>query len=365
MSKKLIICNTTFQLFTAINLRINVFKEDDVDIILTDNSDFSNIYLSLENRRIFNEVFTVKTRKYYYKRNNSRFKKITYLLKEVRRAKEVLNRELNLDFKGKVYEELYFSNSNGFLNIIYSYFKKVNSDLKLFEFEDGIGSYIDDKSIQREKVFSIKRMVQPKMKPLSGVYLYDPRLKTIDNGIPINKLPTIDKNNTFIREIYNSIYEYNDRKAFEKEFILFEQAFLTDNVFIKDELKLLNEVVEVIGEDNLTVKLHPRSKDNRFLRGNLEISEGSTPFEVICLNEDIDNKVLITINSGAAITPAILFGSKCKTILLYRLLSNDTVDMNSSKLNNFFINLQSKYKKNIYIPNNKKELESILKYISN
>ena len=80
---------------------------------------------------------------------------------------------------------------------------------------------------------------------------------------------------------------------------------------------MVNKIAEVVGKENIFVKIHPRNKVNRFQKlGYVTNQNTEIPWEIIALNIPISEKVLLTIASGSALTSLVNMSSVPKKIVM-------------------------------------------------
>lgn len=95
------------------------------------------------------------------------------------------------------------------------------------------------------------------------------------------------------------------------------------------------------------MKTHPRNKVNRFLKeGFITNIHSSTPWEIMAIINNLEDKVLFTIASVSVLTPRVLFGVKYKGFMLYKCaepedsLRQDIIPTYEQIRNNFSNDIQ-------------------------
>ena len=111
----------------------------------------------------------------------------------------------------------------------------------------------------------------------------------------------------------------------ELPFVL--QAFMEE--IGSDELGInvgMDEISKIVGKNNMFIKTHPRSPNNRFIeRGYNTNLNSSIPWEVICLNTDLSKTVLITLSSQSVFTPMFLLNKKTTSIIMFNMLNDKSM----------------------------------------
>ena len=134
--KILILVNTYFQIITAVKLKLTMYKNDDVDIIISNHSEDSyKIYKSLKDIKIFNEVYYFESKE----KNKNKIKKMydnfSFLLFPEKNLKK---QKIQLGY----YDEYIFYNVNKYSYIIYDTIYNKNNNIKAIRFEEGYISYL-------------------------------------------------------------------------------------------------------------------------------------------------------------------------------------------------------------------------------
>lgn len=371
--KKIFICNTVFQLYTAINMRLNVFsKSDQVDIILTDRTDFSNIYKALKKEKVFDNVFLVEVNHFY---NNVIYKNklLRYLINKSKIdllfpdfiIKKMTNHNLNY------YEELFICNHDTFAELILNKLYKRNPKLELYEFEDGYGTYVrplrnekDEKKTVKKKSYELLgvKLLLPNL--IKASYIYEPDLYCWQDQIKKVKLTKFNKDDIQTVELLNRVFSYEKSKFFNCKFIILEESFFADG-YQNNDFDLFEITINIIGHEKIAVKTHPRNRVNRFINLNIDVFDSPIPWEVIVLNDNFDDKVLITISSNTAFTPKLLYSSDCRIITLYKLMEGYNPNFDSPKTELFFDKAKKIYKEDMYSPDTIEEYKKILLHLMN
>ncbi len=230
----LLIVNTPFQLFNAINLRLNVLEESDmVDIVLSDHSKVSNYYESLQNEKIFNNVYSAKTlklaRKFYFLKDKKKEKVLT-------KPQKILSKILKINYK--MYDKIFFANIDGFAKVLFR--EAFQTETRFCYFEDGFASYILDFAnygiSPYEKYFNEVLNEEIIQKNISEIWVYQPDLfsGTAQEGCNICKIPNIDKTDSTIKNLFNRVFKYKEQKEYSINNIFLEEAFCEDGFVNND-----------------------------------------------------------------------------------------------------------------------------------
>ena len=333
--RNLIIANTYFQLITAINLALNNFSKDINDIVVTDCSvGMKDKVKLIKKSGLFDNVYYYESKKII---NDHKVKK--YL-------KYLLNRKSILNGKIKnIYDEIIFYNLDVLCYTLIDELNKNNKKLKCSRYDEGFSTYTIDR--KNNKINNILRLILFKKninKAINKIYLYHPELLCYETSYEIEKIPNINKNNNILKSSLNSIFDYK-KFDFTQKYLFFEESFFCDNKGIED-FDLIMNVANIVGKENLIIKLHPRNKEDRFSKLGIKVWDNfGIPWEIYQMNEDYSNKIFLTISSGSILASKLYFNENIKSYFLYNCTEkmSDMVNDNFLKYlemlkNNFDMN---------------------------
>lgn len=354
----LMVVSTSFQLIVAIQLKLKLFPNKKVDIIVTDYSnDFMVLVNNLKNLEIFENVYTANVKKIILRKLD--VKKIWSYFKCYINPEQALNYfSLKLD---NTYDRLLFFNLNLFNQLLYKVLLRNNSNLVCERFEEGYNIYIKDGNIKSntEKLQSLFGITTLSQK-ITKVYLFHPELVRVDLKCTIEKIPLLSRNDKKLKSVLNSIFNYTNEKLYEEKYIIFEETFFADNESVND-IELFEQIAKCVGKENILIKLHPRNPYNRFKeKGFKTNSDVGTPWELIQLNNNFNEKIFLTIASGSILASSLYFQDDIKSLFLYKC-----TNIIPQKINKEFIdyleNLNFYMKRNNFlIPQNFIELKNYL-----
>ncbi|MDU6359654.1 MAG: hypothetical protein E6590_06740 [Clostridiales bacterium] len=348
MNSNLFICTTPYDIFNVINLKMNIYKNFESDIIILNNFENSIEYVdAIKKTEMFKRVMYIKN---IYKENFS--KKIT-LNKIINRIIEIFDaHEIYGINKIKDYDIICCSYNERICRVIYQRLakkKKVKIDL----FEDGISSYLEVPFINNNKlhyIFNKKEYI------LNCLYLYNKELICWENNFlhkeNIPKLDEIEK-----EHMYN-IFKFNNKKYEFRNIIYLDQPIeeLKIGIGRKD---IADFIIKNINTEYLTLKMHPRQQNFDYDKYKFQIINDNTlPWEVMC--SMINNKVIITFHSTAALTPLFLYNNNNKIIFLYKIFSKQCMD---ERIEKFLEKCKSEYLNKVFIPENEDDLIKIINKI--
>lgn len=352
---------TYYQLITAIQIKNKLFPEAEADIVISDHSSgYEGVAARLRECGVFNNVYTAKSLDGM---------RMDSFQKKVKRVADValFNNRFPLEcsnIEQLEYDEIFFFNFNYFNFCLYYLIKEINPELVCKRFEEGYTSGFDfdafitgSAKLQRKfEVFHNRSLAMT----VDEMYFYEPEFVLFSNNCKISPIPKLEKNDIQIRDILNKIFDYSCSDEYDRKYIFFEESYNVDGKAM-DDLELVLKIADKVGRDNIMVKLHPRSRVDRFEKHGIKTNKTvGMPWEVVIMNNNFANKVFLTIASGSVLSPRILFGETIPTYMLF-----NCTETKSSFINDNFCKylelFKNKYGKlGVYIPNSFEELSSSL-----
>jgi len=332
LERKLFLCNTVYQLFVAMWMKHSLFSDSHTDIIISNHinngkelADRVRKYGEFENC-YFAESFDYS----WHKMTISKKKWYTIHLHPDR----FLSRLIHLEH---TYSSVYVANFDPFSQLLYGALIQKYNNCQIYLYEDGVGTYNPEFSVRYEetkfaetgyiqKVFRKIRKQNAIYGNLSGVYLFTPEYMRWNPNAPLIRISKMDQNDDAYLNMCNMVYGYYDSNdRYREKYIFLEQCFEADGIYIND-VDIIDQFAERVGKENIMVKIHPRNTVNRFSeRGYKTNTELSIPWEVVLLNQkDLSDKVLMTVSSGAVVSPYILFGINVRAYSIINLLTFST-----------------------------------------
>lgn len=363
-------CSTPYQILGAIIMTRELYRDHIVDIYIYDHFDKSQEIT--DNLRSYTKIFN----KVIHVRSLSVSKRINGL--------NIFRRyclKLNMYFKNKkvykeyiypeifFYDELFLTNPSILKEIgIKTIFQK-NRKLVVNLYEDGTGGYSDairkQKTTMFKKLFNILTGTSKVIDKYHYIWLFRPEIYNGDvNNKIIKKIPDIDKKDASVIKLLNNIFDYQKENSIEEKIIFFDQPI---------EENALNEIDKILKSINenysqqFIVKLHPRFVNRTQLEDIKIYSNSEIPWEIIALNNNIENKIILTYFSTIAFTNKILFDSEPYLIFLFDMIEIKKYKQLSSSSKKIFEDFQKTYKdtEKIFIPKNISELKEILIKLNN
>lgn len=353
------LCTTPLQILGAISLQLS--NKQDADLFLFDDyKGYQSVGERLEPYGIFNNVYLIN---FYSSLTVKGIILRLWLFLRMIFCKQYLNFFLPSNI---YYDKLYTSSSALSKMVIANALKKRNNDMRTIMYDDGVGSYSKTNRVQTGSSLFRKAKTILGWKDLFGdiseTYLYQPTL--FNNGSASAKqLPFLelnDENKNMLLDVFG--VDSIDKLIINEKAILFDtyRGQSSQNMDITDLDSLYSVILQCVGKQNIILKEHPRSTG----KPNIEMTkfpQNSLPIELVFLHQkDLENKVLIALNSTAVFTPKMLFNKEPRIILLYRLIGNTPETV--KKRDELYLNMLKMYsaRTRVFIPETKDQLIDIL-----
>lgn len=325
------ICNTYMQLITAIQMKTAMFSDRRADLVLSDHSvNAANVCENTRKLQIFDHVHFVRSRELEY--NYSAISDLAHRFKLLLGDNGFF--EPAIEWKAGYKVIFAFNSCDQIVQYIYSMSARKGTTPELKCYEEGILScfaMFDNICGRRDKLFEhICRLFGIKC-PYGNVkeyYCYYPELypSATDKVYPI---PLISRDRDSITDLLNGAFSYDpDRDVYPQKYIFFGTALDIDG-FDVGEADLVLRIADLVGKDNLLVKLHPRDRRGIYEEYGIAVSRSSSiPWEVIQINRDFSDHVFLSVNSGSVLNASAMLGDDIPTFYLYPLVrgKNDYVD---------------------------------------
>ena len=347
----------------AINMALSIKKDSECHLIISDSSNNSSIYANnARNLSVFKSVYYIKHKNFLKKTNYFR-KKILVLLYYFLRKNPFYKQ-----IKGLYFDELIAYNLTQTLTFLLRQLTITNPNIKCSRMEEGLISYnyIDNDKISNNRISNfffnhlgfnefIKRQ-----KELYCIYpeCYKGKLKTV-------KIPKIDIHNKDFIDSVNTVFGIKnlDLKYYQK-YILFTSILDMEGGKPIEELNFSKKIANLIGKDNLLIKVHPRDNVERFIKEGLIVDTNSSiPWEAIQLNYDFSNHIFLSICSSSVLSINLVLNKPTKTFFLLPLTHYKDNDLAKKTWDNLlklfnFESIKDKLSEFVFIPNDINEIFS-------
>lgn len=353
--KVLFLCCTPYHLFNAINLTKQLHKKDEVDLFIFEHFNNAQLYANkIKASSIFSQIKCIKDRP------EQRIRILKYSF-----SKSILFDTLKYynQVEVKEYDHIYTSHKWEFFKVYLHKVYKKNKKVRVSYVEDGVETYVTQLDFQLSKIDKIRKTDKLIYDRLQDIYMYQPTTMIYKEKKELLKiLPTPTEEVILcLEDIFGDVGK-EVKKYLNKSIIYFDQPIeeLDIGLSRKNTLELL---LKNLSQEEFGVKVHPRKNNFNYKDYKIDTIEASMlPWEVTC--NGLKNTVLMTLCSGAVITPIFLYKNNNIVILLYRLLLNNTIEHPLvNKMDRFFSRVEKEYPNQVFIPNDEEELKNILEQV--
>lgn len=343
-------CATPFHIISTLNIISGLSEKENYDLfILNHFENAEDVVKNLRKLKIFRKVNLIN------QGNKNLQNKILRIFNIFVKSREI--KELSKE----KYKKIFFF-ATDFLNIAYT-IKNNNSEEYVF-CDDGIGSYMDERiyipNKKIKKILTLNRQIKY-LKKIKSLYLYNPNLVVVNKNFNIIKIQKIEK-----EKIYNILNIIWNKVISDKKIIIFQQPNKLENGEDSDSFEriLIKKLLFIVNKDEILLKLHPRSRNDKCLLEDFKevILKTEQPFESYMMNMNLENSFLITTFSTAAISPFLFLKKQPYLIFTYKLIFKKNIEL-VKNMDSFIKKLKEEYDKNrILVPNS---IEEIINFIKN
>lgn len=314
------------QLITAVQIKRTLFRYDEADLILSDHSvNADRIAEYVLNSGIFKRVRYVQSKNFIYKYDQQ---------SKIGKIKDVLSISLGLGRKYRQmlwddmnYDEFFFFNPHYFfLSAIYRICIKNGTIPKVHCFEEGILNYKNIATKPEGRKWKLlSNLFRCQGKPdfyerIEDCFCFYPELFPNKN-IRCRKIPLLNRDDKRFIQLLNMVFNYHPEcDTYPQRYIFFASSADIDGN-PAGETELVLQIADLVGRENLLVKMHPRDDRDVYEKQGITVSRNSAiPWEVIQLNQDFSNYVFLTVSSGSVINASAMLDDKIPTFFLYPLV---------------------------------------------
>ena len=330
MNKILIICNTYYQLIVAIQMKLTILKNDEVTIIISDHFNIKkDILKNLEQEKIFKNVIYLNLKRIDEKNTNN----ILYKIKQVIYIFFSIDKDIQIKLNDCIFDKFFYYNLNVSTDIIFSILKKKNKNIECARFEEGILSYNNNfhdgvfryLNNRMKIIFFLRKILG--IKSISNVtkdfYCFYPNY--YKKFLTKKRIPLINENKKKKMEVLRNIFKIKkDLLNYKQKYIFFAGIGDFEGGEAIGELELVKKIVNIVGKDNIIIKVHPRDFSNKFVNEGLLIDKFSDiPWEIIQLNYDFEDKIFLTVTSSSVLSVNLILEKPIKTYFLYKECKTD------------------------------------------
>ena len=371
MKKIIIGIDSVFQFIIASNLRMTLYKDDVVDLVIYKSfQSASDLYNHVRVTDVYRNVYLADTsltkcgNKYSFL---EKFPKYFVYLWSMIKPQKVLANIIGQKIQDK-YDEFLFNGYGALPECIFNTCYQNNKSIICHRFEDGYSSYFtvynSKKNHIRRSLEAFATIIFDRQKIddfVKSFYFQEPQMVMSTLPYEVVGVPKFGRHNKKLVDFLNNAFDYNPEEYKQKKVYFFEDGRMFFESDTDEEVEIVSGISQIVNPNSILVKLHPRSKINRFEKLGVEtMKKSSIPWEVIQLNQDFGGVIFVTITSSPIFSSDIYFGDKCYKILLYKCLKTPPSSIDAK-----FEAYVQKYKERfgseyLFIPKSYDELRNIL-----
>lgn len=354
--KTLLVASSVYHLLTAVNLKHTRLGEEEADLVVTDlTPSLPGLIPRLRETGLFSRVIPAHVRELSGEYPMDREDEVARCFEERDQVlRWVLGEELEPG-----YRQVIFPNFDWLSRLLACRYRQT----PFYWMEDGFSSYVIDFLRKDRAAVNRHPLAGELAGALAGVLLYEPRLAMRGDGVPNLPLPKLSPEDRELRGKLNFIFDYHSPRNLPP-FLFLEQSFRAEGISSND-LELMEECQQTVGESRFGVKPHPRNGDH--LPWQLGLSPKvvlEAPWELVLLNEGPNRCTVLTVCSNGALSGRLCLGLDQNTVLLYKLFRGKVLWKEDRQLTRYLETYRRQFAgKNTYVPETVYELRSILNYL--
>lgn len=317
MKNILFVSHTYYQVITMIQMRLTLFKDAKTTAIISDSSNNAEkVFNRLKAMSIFEKCYFIKIKEELFRKKTS-LDKIRQIPMFVSGNGDIWD-SLPLGY----YDEIIYYNQDEIIFSLYAKLYRENQNLKVSRFEEGIFSYGFGTwpSLKCTIAQVIRKVLGRKNleEAYSNYYCYYPEL--YHGTMAVIPIPSISEDNglsNILQKVFNLNFNQDD---YRYRYIYFSSTLGSEGKNPIGELELVKRIAELVGNDNLLVKVHPRDDASRFIDAGMNVDiHSNVPWEAIQMGMDFSQHVFLSITSNSAITMTLLQDKPPKVFYMYKL----------------------------------------------
>lgn len=361
-------CTSTFQIFAILSLACE--RKENSDLYIDPQFSDAELFAKrIEDTGIFDSVKLIDS--------DSIYKKYMSYGPGVKNHLQIANSYLHVEdiarnilIENVAYKHLFLSSKAYLPRMVQLYYLKSKRLFTTFYFDDGTGSYGQERAYRIKFTDKCLRWILFGKKAISiknDRYVFSPCLYSALNEKQDFEVRPIKRvwEDVKGKELINKVFGIINKPEIRERAIILDQP--KDELFSRDDAQILNgiykDIAQVIGFNNTVIKKHPRSSAEEYI-GIKEFQNTGIPFEVYCLNSEMNKKIIISYSSTAVATPKVLFDQEPIVIVLCKLIK--TIKGEKNLFEDYFQAVQSTYRdpKRFYIPEDVESLNTILQKLN-
>ncbi len=345
--KRLFYLKTCYQMIFAIQMVNTIYRQDKITFLISNDSKAAEDFVNKVNENnIVEKALFIKTKNLIYEKKNSE------KIKDFIQVSLCNNNQYKRFIKSIIdesYDEFIFFNYGVDTVAFYNLLVKKNLKLKVSCIEEGILSYgmkfdSGHGKITEISYFTRKLLGKPNLKDnLNNFYCFYPTLYR-GSLIPV-QVPRVgvgSETANLLKTIFSP-----DISGYTQKYIFFTSVYDFEGGNSIGEYELVCKVAEIVGKENLLVKIHPRDCRTIYIDNGFNVDKNSSiPWEAIQLAGDFSEYIFLTVNSASVLAGSFMSEHPIRTYYLYKLCDlqeNEKARIAVNNINNLINNEKMKH----------------------
>lgn len=220
------------------------------------------------------------------------------------------------------YDEVIYYNLDLSILNLYDILRSKNTSVLFSRYEEGLLSYHHSFTYPKIMLFLTLRKLLGKDNPYDEphiFYCFYPKLYHGKENVV--GLPIIDKTLVELRRILGQCFEFRfTDNYYSEKYIFFTSVYDFEGEEPIGEYEVIEKIAQVVGKENLLIKKHPRDSRTVYEDNGFKVDANSNiPWEITQFHIDLKDKILLTVNSGAILSSALLFKCQVRSYFVYKL----------------------------------------------
>lgn len=299
----LYVCNTYYQLIVASQIALTIHSNEHNHLMLTDHSQGAREIAARCSKESLYDSVHFKETKHLYSPKSSLWSKTRMFLNENFGSIDSIS-----DIK---FDEVFFYNYHAQIYGIADGLWKNKRQAEFHRFEESMTSCSVNHShapAGRMKLAEKVRLVtgRPRVSQLiSDFYCFLPELCDEPFPLDLKKIPSLEQTKQVLVPFLKRVFQFDVFPYRQKYIFLASSSDIDDKGF--GETRLILDLAERIGAENLLVKMHPRDDRKVYEKAGIQVMRDfQAPWEIVQLSENLSDRTLLTATSSSILTMSAL-----------------------------------------------------------
>ena len=319
MKRIVCVCNTYYQLLMAMSLRQSLFEHDYMSLILTDHSNNAkDVSRKLKEEKVFDDVKYAEVKELDQGKHDwaqAMGAIVAIVQGSIYRRYDYIGDE--------PFDILLYYNESVFVSMLFSKLNGKVPNLQVARLEEGILSYGNIPSINKRQTlaYRIRKIIgKNNISDLTNLF-YCVYPEYYPGNLRTERIPLNFKSEAQILPLIKRIFlEGKNISPYRQKYIFFTSVYDFEGGEPIGEFDLVCKIADVVGKENILVKIHPRDYRTVYQDAGFAVDKNSSvPWEIIQLSYDFDHCTFLTVNSGAILLGNAVSSDPVSSYFLYKL----------------------------------------------